>query len=160
MLLIGFGAGLLWGLMGGLSIGVVPTDRADMATGIFSTTRVTGEGIALATVGAGLAALIYHQLNLHGIGIGIGNGLGRSLIAPISGDGRPCPRIPPRRIKRVADGLVFGRLRNPSLRTGGPDICIGGHRFLLSTRDGRSRAEMMPRHFKRSTEVHSFPVRG
>lgn len=57
MLAIGTGAGMPWGLMDGLSVSVVPKERAGMATGIFSTTRVAGEGIALAIVGAVLAAL-------------------------------------------------------------------------------------------------------
>ncbi|NTZ10160.1 MFS transporter [Burkholderia metallica] len=57
MLAIGVGAGMPWGLMDGLSVSVVPKERAGMATGIFSTTRVAGEGIALAIVGAVLAGL-------------------------------------------------------------------------------------------------------
>jgi hypothetical protein len=57
MLVIGIGAGLPWGLMDGLSVSVVPKSRAGMATGIFSTTRVAGEGVALAVVSALLAAL-------------------------------------------------------------------------------------------------------
>ncbi|NIE68255.1 MFS transporter [Burkholderia sp. Ax-1719] len=57
MALIGIGAALPWGLMDGLSVSVVPKERAGMATGIFSTTRVAGEGVALATVNAVLAAL-------------------------------------------------------------------------------------------------------
>ncbi|WP_430390099.1 MFS transporter [Dyella sp. 20L07] len=63
MLLIGIGTGLPWGLMDGLSVSVVPKERAGMATGIFSTTRVAGEGIALAVVGALLAGLM--QAGLH-----------------------------------------------------------------------------------------------
>lgn len=63
MLMIGLGTGLPWGLMDGLSISVVPKERAGMATGIFSTTRVAGEGIALAAVGALLASLV--QAGLH-----------------------------------------------------------------------------------------------
>jgi hypothetical protein len=51
-----------WGLMDGLSVSVVPKERAGMATGIFSTTRVAGEGIALAIVGALLAALAHAGL--------------------------------------------------------------------------------------------------
>ncbi|QJW99593.1 MFS transporter [Frigoriglobus tundricola] len=62
LLLIGFGTGLPWGLMDGLSVSVVPRDRAGMATGIFSTTRVAGEGIALAVVSAVLAALAHSGL--------------------------------------------------------------------------------------------------
>jgi fumarate reductase subunit D len=57
MLLIGIGISLPWGLMDGLAVSVVPTERAGMATGIFSTTRVAGEGVALAVVSALLSAL-------------------------------------------------------------------------------------------------------
>ncbi len=65
LLLIGLGIGLPWGLMDGLAVSVVPRERAGMATGIFSTVRVAGEGIALALVGAGLVALLAWQL--HGL---------------------------------------------------------------------------------------------
>ncbi len=58
MAVIGIGTGLPWGLMDGLSVSVVPRERAGMATGIFSTTRVAGECIALALMGAVLAALL------------------------------------------------------------------------------------------------------
>jgi MFS family permease len=57
MLVIGVGAGMPWGLMDGLSVSVVPKERAGMAAGIFSTSRVAGEGIALAIVTAILATL-------------------------------------------------------------------------------------------------------
>lgn len=56
LLLIGIGAGLPWGLMDGLSVTVVPKEQAGMATGIFNTTKVAGEGITLAMVNAILAA--------------------------------------------------------------------------------------------------------
>jgi len=62
MVVIGIGAGLPWGLMDGLSVSVVPKERAGMAAGIFSTTRVAGEGIALAIATAVLAALSYRGL--------------------------------------------------------------------------------------------------
>jgi MFS family permease len=62
MIVIGIGAGMPWGLMDGLSMSVVPKERAGMASGIFSTTRVAGEGIALAIVTAILAALSYSSL--------------------------------------------------------------------------------------------------
>jgi len=62
MLAIGIGAGLPWGLMDGLSVSVVPQSRAGMATGIFSTTRVAGEGVALAVANALLAALTQTSL--------------------------------------------------------------------------------------------------
>lgn len=68
MLLIGMGAGLPWGLMDGLSVAVVPPERAGMAAGIFGTTRVAGEGIALASVTAGLAALVRWHLDTLAIG--------------------------------------------------------------------------------------------
>ncbi|NWA24920.1 MFS transporter [Pseudomonas gingeri] len=62
MLLIGIGAGLPWGLMDGLSVSVVPKERAGMAAGIFNTVRVAGEGIALASVAAILASLLQTHL--------------------------------------------------------------------------------------------------
>ena len=67
MLVTGFGAGLPWGLMDGLSVSVVPKERAGMAAGIFSTTRVAGEGIALAIVNAALAELT--QVHLQAVGL-------------------------------------------------------------------------------------------
>jgi hypothetical protein len=48
--------------MDGLSVSVVPKERAGMASGIFSTTRVAGEGIALAIVTAILAGLAQTSL--------------------------------------------------------------------------------------------------
>lgn len=74
MLVIGIGAGMPWGLMDGLSVSVVPKERAGMASGIFSTTRVAGEGIALAIATAVLGALADTSLarvvpeNVAGIG--------------------------------------------------------------------------------------------
>ncbi|SEJ59002.1 MULTISPECIES: MFS transporter [unclassified Variovorax] len=62
LLLIGAGIGLPWGLMDGLAVSVVPRERAGMASGIFNTVRVAGEGIALALVGAGLTALVAARL--------------------------------------------------------------------------------------------------
>jgi MFS family permease len=63
MLLIGIGISLPWGLMDGLAVSVVPSQRAGMAAGIFSTTRVAGEGIALALVSAVLSALTAGNLS-------------------------------------------------------------------------------------------------
>ncbi|WP_321927719.1 MFS transporter [Paraburkholderia guartelaensis] len=62
MLVIGIGAGMPWGLMDGLSVSVVPKERAGMAAGIFSTTRVAGEGIALAIATAILSMLAQSKL--------------------------------------------------------------------------------------------------
>jgi MFS family permease len=63
MFIIGLGAGLPWGLMDGLSVSVVPKERAGMATGIFSTMRVSGEGVTLAAAGAILAVLTHSRLS-------------------------------------------------------------------------------------------------
>lgn len=65
LLTIGVGISLPWGLMDGLAVSVVPKERAGMATGIFSTTRVAGEGVALAIVSAVLSALIQSKLGEH-----------------------------------------------------------------------------------------------
>ena len=58
LLLIGVGIGLPWGLMDGMALSVVETERAGMATGIFNTVRVSADGVALALAGAMLAGLI------------------------------------------------------------------------------------------------------
>ena len=63
MMMIGIGSGLPWGLMDGLSVSVVPKQQAGMATGIFSTIRVAGEGIALALVISLLTELIAAPLS-------------------------------------------------------------------------------------------------
>ncbi|HGM7312153.1 TPA: MFS transporter [Stenotrophomonas maltophilia] len=62
LMLVGAGTALPWGLMDGLSVSMVPVQRAGMAAGIFGTVRVAGKGIALAAVTALLALLIGHQL--------------------------------------------------------------------------------------------------
>jgi len=62
MVMIGCGISLPWGLMDGLAVSVVPPERAGMAAGIFSTTRVAGEGVALALVGSVLVGLIQARL--------------------------------------------------------------------------------------------------
>ena len=66
LMMIGTGISLPWGLMDGLAVSVVPKERAGMATGIFSTTRVAGEGVALAVVSAVLSALIGTRLSVDG----------------------------------------------------------------------------------------------
>ncbi len=65
LFLIGLGTGMPWGLMDGLSVSVVPKERAGMAAGIFNTMRVAGEAIALVIVSAILSALI--QTNLQSL---------------------------------------------------------------------------------------------
>ncbi|QBF27273.1 MFS transporter [Pseudomonas tructae] len=63
MLLIGVGTGLPWGLMDGLAVSLVPKEQAGMAAGIFNTSRVAGEGVALAITFALLSALIGNNLS-------------------------------------------------------------------------------------------------
>ncbi|MCU5772524.1 MFS transporter [Erwiniaceae bacterium BAC15a-03b] len=63
LLVIGTGISLPWGLMDGLAVSVVPRENAGMATGIFNTTRVAGEGVALAVVSALLSALIASRIS-------------------------------------------------------------------------------------------------
>ena len=62
MLAIGGGTGLPWGLMDGLAVSTVPKERAGMAAGIFGTTRVASEGVALALVTVALTALMQAHL--------------------------------------------------------------------------------------------------
>lgn len=62
LLLIGVGTGFPWGLMDDLSISVVPTERAGMATGIFTTTRACGEAICVAVSLALLNGLLQFEL--------------------------------------------------------------------------------------------------
>ncbi|KPA92003.1 sugar phosphate permease [Pseudomonas asplenii] len=64
MLVIGAGISLPWGLMDGMAVSVVPKERAGMATGIFSTTRVAGEGVAIAVVTALLSAYTASNLGV------------------------------------------------------------------------------------------------
>jgi hypothetical protein len=70
LLLIGCGISLPRGLMDGLAISVVPVERAGMAAGIFNTTRVAGEGLALAIVSAVLGSFTVAALGGGIAGIG------------------------------------------------------------------------------------------
>ncbi|MDG4881591.1 MFS transporter [Mesorhizobium sp. WSM4884] len=62
LVLIGIGIALPWGLMDGLAVSVVPKERAGMAVGIFNTTRVASEGVALAIVMAALSGFTATEL--------------------------------------------------------------------------------------------------
>ena len=66
LMLIGVGIALPWGLMDGLAVSVVPRERAGMAVGIFNTTRVACEGVALAIVMATLSGFTAAQLAAQG----------------------------------------------------------------------------------------------
>ncbi|WGS52857.1 MFS transporter [Paraburkholderia sp. D15] len=103
MLIIGVGAGMPWGLMDGLSVSVVPKERAGMATGIFSTTRVAGEGIALAIVTALLAGLAQARL---------------ARLAPLAADGSADTA---RRIAEAAQRLTTGDLASAAASLPGLD---------------------------------------
>ena len=65
LLLVGAGIGLPWGLMDGMALSVVDTQRAGMATGIFNTVRISADGVALALAGAVQAGLIGAALARH-----------------------------------------------------------------------------------------------
>lgn len=65
MVITGAGAALPWGLMDGLAVSAVPVEKAGMATGLFNTVRVAGEGIALAMVTAFLVGI--NNFNLEGM---------------------------------------------------------------------------------------------
>ncbi|TPI16791.1 MFS transporter [Mesorhizobium sp. B4-1-3] len=67
LILIGIGIALPWGLMDGLAVSVVPKERAGMAVGIFNTTRVASEGVALAIVMATLSGFTAAQLSAQGL---------------------------------------------------------------------------------------------
>ncbi|MEZ2329311.1 MFS transporter [Mesorhizobium sp. RCC_202] len=66
LILIGVGIALPWGLMDGLAVGVVPKERAGMAVGIFNTTRVACEGVAVAIVTATLSGMTAARLAAEG----------------------------------------------------------------------------------------------
>ncbi|UVK47070.1 MFS transporter [Mesorhizobium sp. AR07] len=67
LMLVGVGIALPWGLMDGLAVSVVPRERAGMAVGIFNTTRVACEGVALAIVMAILSGFTAAQLTAQGV---------------------------------------------------------------------------------------------
>lgn len=87
MLLIGIGNGLPWGLMDALSVSVVPKERAGMAAGIFTTSRVAGEAVAIAAIGAALIGLTAHNLGAAASNEGVTLPLGAAEIAASIGSG-------------------------------------------------------------------------
>ncbi|SFJ32055.1 Major Facilitator Superfamily protein [Bosea sp. OK403] len=93
MALIGIGISLPWGLMDGLAVSVVPKERAGMATGIFSTTRVAGEGVALAVVSAVLSALTAGHLTAGGAVANAGPAAQRLVTGDLAGATAALPQI-------------------------------------------------------------------
>jgi MFS family permease len=57
LLVVGIGVGSAFGVMDNAAVSVVPSERAGMASGIFNTMRITGEGIAIAGAASLLATL-------------------------------------------------------------------------------------------------------
>ncbi|TCL71461.1 MFS transporter [Rhizobium sp. BK251] len=113
LLLIGIGAGMPWGLMDGLSITVVPKERAGMATGIFNTTKVAGEGITLAMVNAILAAFasstLQHAMPDGRTTDGIGEAARHLATGDLSRAADLLPGIAPK-ILATAYGIAFDAL--------------------------------------------------
>lgn len=106
MATIGVGISLPWGLMDGLAVSVAPKERAGMAAGIFSTTRVAGECLALAVVGAVLAGLIGKRL-------GFGDGVSAAAQRMVTGDFTTAAKLVPTlspTILRSAYDAAFGQL--------------------------------------------------
>lgn len=93
MALIGIGISLPWGLMDGLAVSVVPKERAGMATGIFSTTRVAGEGVALAVVSAVLSTLTAEHLAAGVANTDEGQAAQRLVTGDIAGAASALPQI-------------------------------------------------------------------
>jgi Major Facilitator Superfamily len=109
MLLVGIGISLPWGLMDGLAVSVVPKERAGMASGLFSTVRVAGEGVALAVVGAVLSLLIAARIDAVGPGGPVS--LASQLLA--GGDLRGALTVMPGLLPETVValyGAAFGRL--------------------------------------------------
>lgn len=93
MVMIGTGISLPWGLMDGLAVSVVPKERAGMATGIFSTTRVAGEGVALAVVSAVLSGLTAANLKMSGAGAAATSAAQRLVTGDLAGAGAVVPLL-------------------------------------------------------------------
>lgn len=108
LLTIGIGISLPWGLMDGLAVSVVPKERAGMATGIFSTTRVAGEGVALAVVTALLSA--FAQMSLGSVaGVHAADIAQRLVTGNLAAAGSVVPSIEPG-VLLQAYGDAFGAL--------------------------------------------------
>ena len=128
MLVVGIGTGMPWGLMDGLSVSVVPKERVGMATGIFSTTRVAGEGIALAVVIAVLATFAQTGLadRLAGMGLRAPAGMAEAAQLLATGDlGGAASMLPGTGapLLRQAYGAAFGEVLH--VLTGGDGDRLG-----------------------------------
>jgi MFS family permease/fumarate reductase subunit D len=105
MVMIGAGISLPWGLMDGLAVSVVPSERAGMATGIFSTVRVAGEGVALAIVSAILSALTASHLT----GEHVREGAQKLVTGDVAGAAAMLPGLPQAALIQ-SYGNAFGTL--------------------------------------------------
>ncbi|QFZ17837.1 MFS transporter [Saccharothrix syringae] len=70
LLVVGIGVGSAFGVMDNAAVSVVPPERAGMASGIFNTMRITGEGIAIAGAASLLATLTASGLGSRLPGVG------------------------------------------------------------------------------------------
>jgi EmrB/QacA subfamily drug resistance transporter len=68
LLVFGIGVGSAFGVMDNAAVSVVPKERAGMASGIFNTMRIAGEGIAIAGGAAVLVSMTGGNLIASGMG--------------------------------------------------------------------------------------------
>ncbi|KAF1054125.1 MAG: Multidrug resistance protein Stp [Stenotrophomonas maltophilia] len=141
LLCIGIGIGLPWGLMDALAVSVVAPERAGMATGIFNTVRVSGDGVAIAVVGALLATLVAAQLQPLGLDaaqrlavanqLAIGNLAGATAEVGANAQG----------LLREAYSLAFGRVLQ---WIAGVTVLVALTVFVLLARAPQPTAQVAP----------------
>lgn len=126
LMLIGAGSALPWGLMDGLSVSVVPVQRAGMAAGLFGTVRVAGEGIALAAVSALLALLIVQRLQLAGVPASLPLGRAGAYLATgaLPSAQRLLPGLTPLQLQQASAEALALLLRALSLLTAGSALLL------------------------------------
>ncbi|MEN4922611.1 MFS transporter [Achromobacter spanius] len=141
MLLIGAGMGLPWGLMDGLAVSVVPKERAGMAAGIFSTSRVAGEGLALAIVSAMLAALTARHLAAAAPDAASAGAAAQRLVAGDAAGAMALLPSLPRAELALASGQAFSALLWVLCAV---TVATAAAVFLFIGREGRDRAGLGP----------------
>jgi MFS family permease len=134
MATVGVGISLPWGLMDGLAVSVAPKERAGMAAGIFSTTRVAGEGVALAVVVAVLSAFIAARL---GEGQAASAAAQRLVTGDLAAAARLVPSMSPTGLRHAYDE-AFQRLL---LLLSGVTLSTAVVVFLFLGRRGAARLE-------------------
>lgn len=138
MLVIGVGTGLPWGLMDGLAISVVPKERAGMAAGIFNTTRVAGEGVALAITVACLTSFVGANL----VGQPAASRLAQKLVM---GDLNNIPNSSIEALRRAYESgfnsLLFLLVAFTLLSAGASYLLLGGNRNAAEANESGSSAD-------------------